>query len=169
VGVRSIKIIIYESIQKILVSSLLILIGCSTIDSKLAGGAWLLVIIFGLIIWLFKSKERSCVTTLQLITFRKLVRIWLFFTTLALLLKLLGVVYWGEDLSERHAEFRLFLGALGIYEISHMKNIDEYQMHIRLGLIISTSLACLLVLVFLYYTVLEQRQQIKYHGLPVLL
>ena len=134
--------------KKILVSSLLILIGCSTIDSKLGGGAWLLVIIFGLIIWLFKSKERSCVPTLQLITFRKLVRIWLFFTTLALLLKLLGVVYWGEDLSERHAEFRLFLGALGIYEISHMKNIDEYQMHIRLGLIISTSLACLLVLVF---------------------
>ena len=137
-----------EAFKKILVSLLFILIGCSTIDSKLAGGAWLLLIIFGLIIWLFKSKERPCVPTLQLITFRKLVRIWLFFTTLALLLKLLGVVYWGEDLSERHAEFRLFLGALGIYGISHMKNIDEYQMHIRLGMIISTSLACLLALVF---------------------
>ena len=135
-------------LKKSIISLLLILIGCSTIDSKLAGGAWLLLIIFGLIIWLLKSKEKSSVPALQLITLRKVVKIWLFFTTLALILKLLGVVYWGEDLSERHAEFRLFLGALGIYGISHIKNIDEYQMHIRLGMIISTSVACLSALVF---------------------
>jgi hypothetical protein len=44
-----------------------------------------------------------------------LARIWLLTTLAALLLKTVPMLYWADPWDERHAELRLFLGALGLY------------------------------------------------------
>ncbi len=47
-------------------------------------------------------------------------KIWLITTAVALLLKTVPMLYWGDPWGERHAEFRLFLGALGLYGLCRL-------------------------------------------------
>lgn len=49
-----------------------------------------------------------------------LTKIWLITTAAALLLKTVPVIYWGDPWGERHAEFRLLLGALGLYGLCQL-------------------------------------------------
>ena len=47
-------------------------------------------------------------------------KIWLITTAVALLLKTVPMIYWADPQSERHAEFRLLLGALGLYGLCQL-------------------------------------------------
>jgi O-antigen ligase len=106
---------------------LTLLLAASTLNTKTPGFAWLLFMLAGLWAW-WQSRRASdapvqaleAADTLQESPHRSLARIWLLTTLAALLLKTVPMLYWGDPWEERHAELRLFLGALGLYGLCQL-------------------------------------------------
>ena len=82
-------------------------------------------------------------------------RIWLITTAAALLLKTVPMMYWADPWGERHAEFRLLLGALGLYGLCQLPIERLRRTHLNTnyfawvgsGLAVACALALWLVLV----------------------
>ena len=141
---------------------LTILLAASTLNTKAPGFAWLLFMLAGLWAW-WQSRRASDApstamepgeTTLQKSPYRSLARIWLLTTLAALLLKTVPMLYWGDPWEERHAELRLFLGALGLYGLCQLplqrlrRNYlnANYMAWVGTGLAVACLLASWLVL-----------------------
>ena len=104
---------------------LTLLLAASTLNTKAPGFAWLWFILAGLLAW---RQSRQTATTgpdgevsaTQEPVGAGIAKIWLITTAAALLLKSVPMVYWADPWGERHAEFRLLLGALGLYGLSQL-------------------------------------------------
>ena len=100
----------------LLFAVLLILTPTST---KIAGAVWLLCIVIAIFSVIFLPNPiASYVKTER--SEKKLFNpflFWIKICAVGLLLKLLGVMWWAEDLSERQAEFRLLFMAIAAYWI----------------------------------------------------
>jgi O-antigen ligase len=82
----------------------------STASSKIAGVAWLALVLWGMFNWWVHRNEPTAHNTAQTAS-----QTWVMVCLVALVLRSVGVVYWGESWAERHAEIRLLLGSLGLY------------------------------------------------------
>lgn len=70
-----------------------------------------------------------------------LARTWLMFTALAFFLKAIPMLYWHDPWAERHAELRLFLGAVSLYGLTRLYALSQKaQQYLTLaGLICCTA------------------------------
>ena len=141
---------------------LTLLLAASTLNTKTPGFAWLLFMLAGLWAW-WQSRRASGVpgqalepvaATSPETPYISLARIWLLTTLAALLLKTVPMLYWADPWAERHAELRLFLGALGLYGLCQLPlerlrrnylNAD-YMAWVGTGLAVACFLALWLVL-----------------------
>ena len=103
---------------------LILLLAASTFNTKAAGLAWLCFTLAGLLAW-WQSRvdpvaESGNESVLQESIYAGIARIWLITTAAALLLKTVPMLYCAVPWGERHAEFRLSLGALGLYGLCQL-------------------------------------------------
>ena len=105
---------------------LTLLLAASTLNTKAPGFAWLLFMLAGLWAWWQYRRAPDAPDTaldaanLPETLYFSLARIWLLTTLTALLLKTVPMLYWADPWEERHAELRLFLGALGLYGLCQL-------------------------------------------------
>jgi O-antigen ligase len=104
---------------------LTLMLAASTLNTKAAGFAWLWFILAGLLAsWHSRqaatSGHGSEVSASQAPVGADIAKIWLITTAAALLLKTVPMIYWADPWGERHAEFRLLLGALGLYGLCQL-------------------------------------------------
>lgn len=128
-----------------LTCSVLVLLAASTVSTKSAGAFWLSLTVIGIVHWLKKPQPGVWVqphaadNNLQYIA-----KGWLIFCGLALALKSVPMVYWSGPWQERHAEFRLLIGAIGSYLLLRHQRLPK-AWHEGVGH--ALALACLLALV----------------------
>ncbi len=140
---------------------LTLLLAASTLSTKAAGIAWLWFVLAGLFAWWQSRHMTRCevsatsAPTSQNTIYIGIAKIWLFTTAAALLFKTMPMIYWADPWGERHAEFRLLLGALGLYGLCQLPlermrraylNAD-YFAWVGSGLAVACALALWLVLV----------------------
>ena len=138
---------------------LTLLLAASTLNTKAPGFAWLGFILAGLLAW-WQSRQMAKarpaeVSASPLPVYAGIARIWLITTATALLLKTVPMLYWADPWGERHAEFRLLLGALGLYGLCQLPlerlrraYLDaNYAAWVGSGLAVACALALWLVLV----------------------
>lgn len=84
------------------------------------------MVLLGIYYWLKKPQEdfQHCANT-DLKTMDSLAQGWLYFCLLALALKTIPMVYWSGPWEERHAEFRLLIGAIGSYLLIHYQRLPK--------------------------------------------
>ena len=105
---------------------LTLLLAASTLNTKAPGFAWLLFMLAGLWAWWQYRRAHDAPETaldaanLPETLYFSLARIWLLTTLTALLLKTVPMLYWADPWEERHAELRLFLGAMGLYGLCQL-------------------------------------------------
>ena len=102
----------------LLASLFLLTLVFASVHTKMAGAAWLALAVVGLHGWWSRkplspnsSKSESALTT----AVKSAAKVWLLATIAALVFKAVPMFYWASAWNERHAELRLFIGALGSY------------------------------------------------------
>lgn len=94
----------------------LLLLAASTISTKAAGAFWLALLVIGVYGWFKKPQAEHVAPTSSLQNaLGSIAKGWLIFCVLAFALKSIPMVYWSGPWQERHAEFRLLIGAIGSY------------------------------------------------------
>lgn len=101
-----------------------LLLAASTLNTKAPGFAWLWLILASLLAWwqsrpIAKARPAE-VSDSPAPVYAGIAKIWLITTAAALLLKTVPMLYWADPWAERHAEFRLLLGALGLYGLCQL-------------------------------------------------
>lgn len=91
----------------------LTLLSFSTLSTKTAGAFWLIMILMGAIQQ--TTARRSQFDSSIPNPLHSIAKDWLLVCVFALVCKSIPHFYWSAPLGERHAEFRLLLGALGTY------------------------------------------------------
>jgi O-antigen ligase len=106
---------------------LTLLLAVSSLNTKAPGLAWLLFILAGLWAWWQSRHPAAAIApvarpapTAPEAIHAGIAKIWLITTAAALLLKTIPMIYWADPWGERHAEFRLLLGALGLYGLCQL-------------------------------------------------
>lgn len=91
----------------------LVCLAMSTVSTKMGGAGWLLMVLLGLFFAVFgKSREKRESLDLDVL---QAARVWLLACGVAIGVKAIGVVYWGDPVGTRHFDIRLILGAIAIY------------------------------------------------------
>jgi O-antigen ligase len=91
------------------------------INSKLAGACWLVFCLLGA--WSFKRGSVQGSTSEF-----SAAKGWVFACLSALALRAVTQFYWGDSWGERHAEFRLLFGALGLLGLVHCARFTSDQL-----------------------------------------
>jgi len=99
----------------------LLLLLLAPLNSKLAGACWLAFCLLGL--WSFKQGS-----TQESVAEFSAAKGWVFACLLALALRVIPQFYWGDSWDERHAEFRLLFGALGLLGLVHYARFTSDQL-----------------------------------------
>ena len=100
--------------------TVLLLLVLAPINSKLAGACWLALCLLGA--WSFKR----CSTQESSAEFSA-AKCWVFACLSALVLRAVPQFYWGDNWGERHAEFRLLLGAFGLLGLASCARLTINQ------------------------------------------
>ena len=125
------------------------LIAMTSVHTKIAGAAWLCIVLGGAYALCARTRLQQRDSSQSVLPHNPVVSVataWLLFTTLALALKAVAVFYWNSGWEERHAEIRLFLGAVGSV------GLLSYAMNGRLqvGLVLGLCSACVAAFVLLF-------------------
>ena len=99
----------------------LLLLVLAPANSKLAGACWLALCLLGA--WSFKRGSAQGATSEF-----DAAKGWVFACLSALALKAVTQFYWGDSWGERHAEFRLLFGALGLLGLVHYARFTSDQL-----------------------------------------
>ena len=101
--------------------AVLLLLVLAPLNSKLAGACWLALCLLGL--WSFKqgSTQESAAEF-------SAAKGWVLACLLALALRVIPQFYWGDSWDERHAEFRLLFGAIGLLWLVHYARCTSLQL-----------------------------------------
>lgn len=94
-------------------AAFLLLLAFSPASTKMGGTNWLVMALAGLY-FMFRGKVRARGQDLDDDILRAS-RVWLLACAAGLLIKMIGVLYWGDPIGTRHFDLRLFLGALSIH------------------------------------------------------
>ncbi len=101
--------------------AILLLLVLAPLNSKLAGACWLALALLGAWSFLRGSAKRSTSDF-------DAAKGWVFACLLALALRAVSQFYWGDSWGERHAEFRLLFGALGLLGLAHCACFTRAQL-----------------------------------------
>jgi O-antigen ligase len=102
-------------------SGFLLLLVLAPLNSKLAGACWLALCLLG--IWSFKyGRAHGPIPELSA------AKAWVYACLWALALRAVTQFYWGDSWGERHAEFRLLFGALGLLALVHYARFTSAQL-----------------------------------------
>jgi len=108
---------------KIIWIPLAMCLALASISTRFAGAAWAWFLLAGLAsLWITRASEHGAPPNPQA---HELARTWLIFTAVALALKTVPMLYWHDPWAERHAELRLFLGALGLYGLTRLQGLSQ--------------------------------------------
>ncbi len=99
----------------------LLLLVLAPLNSKLAGACWLALCLLGF--WLFKYGSAQEPTTEF-----SAAKAWVYACLSALALRAVTQFYWGDSWGERHAEFRLLFGALGLLGLVQYARFTSAQL-----------------------------------------
>jgi O-antigen ligase len=126
----------------------LTLLSFSTLSTKAAGVFWLMLIAIGAFQQLLASRLPNSASLLNTATapsnpLHSIAKGWLLVCVFALVCKSIPHIYWSAPWGERHAEFRLLLGALGTYWLLRQPRWPQ-GWHTGIGH--ALALACLLAL-----------------------
>lgn len=103
----------YPARSTFFVALLGMLAATATLSAKAAGLLWLLLVIYALVQGGRRAWEGKCGATPA---FHQSVALaWLGLTVLALALRAVAMLHWGDSWQERHAELRLLLGAAAVW------------------------------------------------------
>ena len=102
-------------------SGFLILLVLAPINSKIAGACWLAFCILGLL----SIKNGFAKGPTEEFTSAKVL---VFTCLMALALRAVTQFYWGDSWGERHAEFRLLFGAIGLLGLVHYTSFTSDQL-----------------------------------------
>ena len=95
----------------------------ASISTRFAGAAWAWFLLAGLAsLWITRASAHGTPPNPQA---HELARTWLIFTAVALALKTVPMLYWHDPWAERHAELRLFLGAVGLYGVTRLQGLSQ--------------------------------------------
>lgn len=97
---------------------LFVALALASVSTKWAGAAWLLLLVWGLAVGWRSAR------VLTPIDIQSSATAWLLVCALALLVRAVPVMFWNDPWAERHAEFRLLLGALGIWGLTRGKGVS---------------------------------------------
>ena len=89
----------------------------SSLNSKAAGVAWLGVVVFGMAVWLHQFRKPISNFSLNAGTDLpiQIAQWWIWISLAALVLMFIPTVHWSGPWPERHPQWRLLLGALGVW------------------------------------------------------
>lgn len=122
-------------------------LAAASLSTKAAGVFWFVLLLAGLFVLATGRRHLPGEGETPGLA-RALTGWWLFFCLLALALKAIPVLYWAAPWEERHAEFRLLLGALGVWLIArHARPRIADGGVLGHGLAVACTLALALVLV----------------------
>ena len=126
-----------EPLTLIFVAFLSVLVAMTSVHTKIAGLAWLCIVLGG--VYTVFTRARFLRGDLSQLAppqdpVVSAATLWLLFTTLALALKAVAVLYWNSGWEERHAEIRLFLGALGSFGLAGYAINNRSQAALAMGL-----------------------------------
>ncbi len=91
-----------------------IALGMSSISTLAAGLAWLLISLAGLSAWLTRKSSKYVQHTTEG-TALQAANLWLIACIVAFVLMAIPTAYWGGPWPERHPQWRLLIGALGLW------------------------------------------------------
>jgi O-antigen ligase len=107
----------HKPLSQRMVQALLILtvpaLALSSIHTRFAGLAWLFISLAGVVAWLGRKHGQDTSSTLQPVL--PAARWWLIACLAAFVLMALPTAYWGGPWQERHPQWRLMIGALGLW------------------------------------------------------
>jgi O-antigen ligase len=122
----------------------LLFLAASTVSTKAAGAFWLSLTVISLVYWLKKPPPGLLAQTHPAPdTINRIAKGWLIVCGLAFVLKSVPMVYWSGPWQERHAEFRLLIGAIGSYLLLRHQRLPKSW---GLGVGHALAVACLLAL-----------------------
>ncbi len=101
--------------------AVLLLLVLSPINSKIAGASWLALSLLGA--WSFKRGSAQELTTEFFVA-----KGWVVACLAALAIRAVTQFYWSDSWGERHAEFRLLFGALGLLGLVHYTRFTSVQL-----------------------------------------
>ena len=96
-------------------------LGLSSLSTRAAGLAWLLVLVAGIAAWLAREPQSPAAASAPghlPAPALKAAQWWLLACLAAFVLMAIPTAHWGEPWPERHPQWRLLLGALGIWLLS---------------------------------------------------
>jgi len=99
----------------------LLLLILAPLNSKLAGACWLALCVLGVLSYKYGSAKGD---TSEFYA----AKVWLLACLSALILIAIPQFYWGDSWDERHAEFRLLLGACGLLGLVHYASFTHIQL-----------------------------------------
>jgi O-antigen ligase len=102
-------------------SAWLLLLILAPLNSKLAGACWLVLCLFGFWPIKYGSAQEPTVEFAA-------AKAWVYACLSALALRAVTQFYWGDSWGERHAEFRLLFGALGLLGLVHFARFTHAQL-----------------------------------------
>jgi len=117
---------------------LLALLAAAPASTKIAGAAWLFIVLTGL--WAALRIPAECSWSQPLVQSS---RYWLLVCSVAMALQGVATIYWGESLGERHAEIRLLLAAGASLVLARKLRLLAQQ---KIWLTHSLALACCVAL-----------------------
>ena len=101
--------------------AVLLLVVLAPLNSKLAGASWLALCLIGLLSFKYGSAQGPTAEF-------DAAKGWVFACLAALSLRAVTQFYWGDSWGERHAEFRLLFGALGLMGLVHYARFTSDQL-----------------------------------------
>ncbi len=101
--------------------AVLLLLVLSPINSKIAGASWLALSLLGACSFKRGSAQ-------ELTAEFSAAKGWVFACLAALAIRAVTQFYWGDSWGERHAEFRLLFGALGLLGLVHYARFTSVQL-----------------------------------------
>jgi len=102
-------------------SAVLLLLSLAPLNSKLAGACWLAFCLLGALSFK-RGLPRGSTSEADA------AKGWVFACLSALVLRAVTQFYWGDSWGERHAEFRLLFGALGLLGLVHYARLTSDQL-----------------------------------------
>lgn len=145
----------------------LLLLALSPVSTKIGGALWLFLVAGGLLVW---WRTRGAGTTEVHQEARQVAWVWLGFCVAGAVLKLVGVLYWGDPVGTRHFEIRLTLAAWATWLLLRQMPSGFLPFsRLRLALLLAAALALGVSIAHAYFNVETPSNRINWAGGLVML